>query len=123
LSKQYLDFSITTLYSSDIQVSTEWFCRMLGFQVVQLNTHSAEMKVGPGVVFYLSTDENSRRVLDLSTRHAAELKSHLIANNIKLEAEDGNNWFGFRDPDNNWIGAWAGGFGMELIEITERDVV
>jgi len=26
-------------------------------------------------------------------------------------------------PDNYWITAWAGGFGMELIVIEERDVI
>lgn len=123
MSKQYLEFSIVTLYSSDIQASVEWFRRMLGFQVLQINTHHAEMKVGPGVTFHLSTNEITDRRLDLTTRYSKELREHLKVHNIEIEAEDDNNWFAFRDLDNNWITAWAGGFGMELIEIKERDVI
>jgi len=122
LSKQFLEFSIITLYSSDIQVSTEWFCKTLGFQLLQLNTHSAEMKVGPGITFYLSTNEDTDRRLDLITRHSDEIRGSLKANNVEIE-EDGIDSFVFRDPDNNRISAWTGGFGMELIEIKERDVI
>lgn len=51
MSKQYLEFSVITLYASDIQASVDWFRKVLGFQVLQINSRHAEMKIGPGVTF------------------------------------------------------------------------
>lgn len=123
MSKQYLEMSISTLYSSDIQASAKWYYNIFGFQLLDMNSNSAKMQVAPGVIFYLSTNEDSGRRLDLSTKRIEDLRSIIAANHIEIEEEHGTHWIAFRDPDNNIVGAWAGGFGMELIETTIPDVV
>lgn len=71
----------------------------------------------------MSTNETADRRLDLITKYSTELREQLTVNHIEIEDEDDNHWFAFRDPDNNWITAWAGGFGMDKIEIQEREVM
>ena len=121
ISRQYLELSVPTLYASDIRASAEWYRKIWGFQTLEIDSDSAAMQVVPGVVFYLSTSEDSHRDLAFSTKRMEQFRKHLAENNIVLEEEHDNHWIAFRDPDNNRVGAWSGGFGMELMEIALPD--
>ncbi|XEC94496.1 VOC family protein [Paenibacillus tarimensis] len=120
VSRQYLELSIPTLYASDLQTSVKWYQQICGFQLLEFGSDVATMQVTPGVIFYISTNEDSDRGLSFSTRRIADFRTHLAENNIIIE-EDHGHWIAFRDPDNNKVGAEPGGFGMDLLEITLND--
>jgi catechol 2,3-dioxygenase-like lactoylglutathione lyase family enzyme len=120
VSRQYLELSIPTLYASDLQTSVKWYQQICGFQLLEFASDAATMQVTPGVIFYLSTNEDSDRGFSFSTKRIDDLRTHLAENNIVIE-EDHGHWIAFRDPDNNKVGAEPGGFGMDLLEITLPD--
>src|SRR5690606_13495060 len=116
ISKQYLEMSQVTLYASNIEASAKWYYEMFGFQVLEMNATHAALQLAPGVLFYLSTDEDSERQLSFSTKHWEELRRHLLSKGIEFIEEHGVHWYQFKDPDGNKVGAWKGGFGMEFLE-------
>ncbi|WP_274366024.1 VOC family protein [Paenibacillus thermotolerans] len=118
ISRQYLELSVPTLYASNLRVSAEWYQKIWGFQILEIGSNSATMQVTPGVIFYLSTSEDAHRDLAFSTKRMEQFRAHLAEHHVVIEEEHDTHWISFRDPDNNRVGAWAGGFGMDLIEIT-----
>ncbi|WP_199613766.1 VOC family protein [Paenibacillus alkalitolerans] len=115
--RQYLDMLFSTLYASDPLATANWFGKVLGSQMVEESPTGIVMQISHGAYLMISTNEDSPRGLSLISDHTEELKKQLAEINIELTAQDQNNWFAFKGPDNNAIDVWRGGFGMERISI------
>lgn len=117
ISRQYLDMMYTTLYASDPVQSANWFNDVLGCRQVEESSTGIVMQISPGAYFMISTDQDSPRSLSLISNHTAEIRERLAELRIELTAQDNNNWFACKGPDDTYIEVWRGGFGMEKITL------
>jgi hypothetical protein len=116
VSKQFIEFSYSYLYASDIQASIKWFQKICGFLVLDVTPEYAVMETTPGQILYLSKDpDSSIEFTILATEQNIKLlKHHLIDNKIEMEF-DFPHWLVFRDPDHNMIEVWAANVEVDYI--------
>lgn len=105
MSNPYVDISYCFLQVSDIQTSVKWYCKLFGFQVLDISPRYAVLEISPGQVFCLTTDDNGAKDFMILGKEMDPIRERVVSHHIILE-EDQDHWIVFRDPDQNGIGIW-----------------
>lgn len=116
MSRQFLDMSISVLYSSDFVQTIKWYHKVLGFELLEINPERAVMQMAPGRIIHISNSADTERFVCFISNQLSELRQHLGDLKIEINNDDGNYGFGFNDLDQNSVWVWSGGFGMEIVQ-------